>query len=127
MNFWDFEIRSPRDLPVFADLLADWGHPGEAIVRHLIVNKKFPCPVPASDHRFRDNVGNRIVCWYWCIGPSKLGFFLPGKAFYGVGKSYYYTATEAIWAVIQAGKYKPRKVKQDNISLVDKDVGGTTP
>ncbi len=42
MKPWEFEIKGPLDLPVYADLLADWGHPGEKVVRWMIEEKIWP-------------------------------------------------------------------------------------
>lgn len=111
MKPWEFVISDPSDLPMFADLLEEWGHPGFRIVRHIITNKKFP-----RKDRIED-------VYYWLImkGHDKVcSYKLPVSAFLGPDIfpnifpdysiiRYYNTSTEAIWAIINAFRYLPQE------------------
>lgn len=104
---WEFVINKPSDLPVFADLLADHRHPGEAVVRHLIANKRFPVRTTIR----------RLVAWYVLSTnhPEQIRYrsSLPKGSLAAeydtvLPRQYdYFTRTEAIWAVVNAGKYLP--------------------
>ncbi len=114
MKPWEFLINEPADLLPFHDLLEEWGHPGAEVVKHLIKNKKFPSRV---GYTLRGNWG---VYWGWLLEEKDPGMarVLPIKYFCAPcgedgenGEHTFFTATEAIWWVINAGKYKARKKK----------------
>ncbi len=101
MKPWEFIIEKPEDLPVFADLLEDWDHPGVGVVRGMIRDGKWPWT----------DVGNRTDkgC-YWFIHAELRSTEHPNHLPMGSLASRewckYYTLTEAIWAVVNAGKYR---------------------
>lgn len=103
MNPWDFTISVRGDLPVFADCLEEVGHPGAKIVRALAVDGKFPtCITRPPAHPY--------ACWAWDVScsiamsdnePHKL----PLWSLRGSGRTEFFSPTEAVWAVVNAGRY----------------------
>jgi hypothetical protein len=99
---WEFVIGGPGDLGPFADLLAEWGHPGEQVVRNLIANGKFP-------EVFNTGYGGQFWCWRLAAsiydGNAGDHAKLPRGAMREDHKVCYFTATEAIWGVVNADRY----------------------
>jgi hypothetical protein len=101
---WEFTIRSAEDLPAFADLLEEWGHPGHHIVRHMIQKGKFPRKITC---RAQD-------AWeFEVVAGLTLRRDLPHQLDDGALRRDYtnlfYSPTEAVWAVVNANEYLPWK------------------
>lgn len=95
---WEFVISRPEDMGPFADLLEEVGHPGDRVARHLANTGKFPL------------LSGWVWQWHVCTmsSPDKLAHELPSDSQGGYcGVREFYTATEAVWAVINAGRYMP--------------------
>jgi len=97
---WEVIIEEPQDMYILADVLHDWNHPGEEIVRDLITRGRFP--FVDEDRR-----------WSWCVSYEGVEFgygsqdLEEGELAY-LYNHFYFTATEAVWAVINAGIYKSK-------------------
>jgi hypothetical protein len=97
MKPWEFVVEKPSDLPVLADLLAEWGHPGEEAVRWLAAGGKWPTKTPSR---------KMPRCLWLCLPAGQVDdrphiisgvFAVQGKVCF-----YHHTLTEAVWAVVNA-------------------------
>ena len=99
MKSYEFILSTKEDLKPFHDLLYEEGHPGYKTVAWLIENKKWPA------QHFQ-----RVGEWSWNIrlrhrnsgGREQL----PWGTLPGVGTKFFFTATQAVWAIIIANLYK---------------------
>ncbi len=109
MKPWEFVITCPEDLPVLADLLEDWEHPGVKTLRWMIETGRWPA-------KNRNPKGEAAYCWsvFKRGGNPSRDFpsFLDGvfPNIHNRVTYHFYTLNEAIWVVINAGRgVSPKK------------------
>lgn len=115
MKPWEFEINEFADLQPFFDLLQEWGHPNVNVVSKLIENSRFPKKQKTTKIQENRFLASIPVHWYWRVlsvvylnSGKRNNHYLPMGSLMWVsfGTLRFSSATEAIWAVVNAGKYK---------------------
>lgn len=96
-DLWNFVINRPEDLQPFFDLLVEFNHPNAVCVQKLIEEGRFP---------WYDDSSNS---WDWDVGSylnTRSNNQLPSSTFKKPGWYEFHTATEAVWAVVNAGRFR---------------------
>lgn len=97
MQLEDFIIETPEDLQLFADMLNDYGHPGEEIVRWLIAERRWPIAV-RHDKVYWFSEASSV--WFRTMADAGMEHWLPFDTL-PLALNYYSSITESVWAIIE--------------------------